>query len=179
MFRKILYFNRFLLIALFTLMLVFSEFSTLYAQLSKGEGEVVKVGNGKYQMYLPQYFRIQEQPPGVIHRASGTFICIVEVPKEQQAKLSGQKSETQDMLVDDRMAKVVFQESKAVAQLADAKEGDTYLMTYELQGFTFERINTFREYNGKKYLILANYHTKIKSKVYEEVIQIIKSIEFL
>lgn len=178
MFRKMLYFNRFQLKSLFVLMLVFACFSKIQAQLSLGKGETITVGSGKYKMYLPQYFRVQEQPPGVIHNASGTFICIVEVPEGQLETLSDQKSEVKKVLVDDRMTNVVFQDTQALSQLPDDAD-NTYLMTYDLQGFTFERINTFREHEGKKYLILANYHTRIKSKVYEEVIQIIKSIEFL
>ena len=147
-----------------------------YGQLSEGQGSVKIIRDGAFKIYVPKYFEKHTQPSGIIHKASGTFIYIIEVPPEQKSKYAGNARQMKSLLVDKNMTNVQWHSAASVnARVRD----ETYVMSYELQGYAFERINKFAEHKGKKYLILANYHQKIKSQVYEEVVKAIGSLTFL
>src|SRR5690606_14941206 len=140
-------------------------------QLSKNQGHTVKISGHRFSCYLPQYFEIQEQPPGVIHKASGSFVIVVKVPDDR--KVSTAHGLQRSFFEDPRYEILSLSEDKEVKR-RDAGH-HTYRMLYNLQGFEFERLTTLVTKGDDQYLIIGNYSVKFKDQVQEEVKRIMES----
>lgn len=142
-----------------------------FAQLSKGEGKPVTLHDTKFSCYLPKYFEIQDNPPGVIHKASGTFIIAVKVPGDKRTSL--QEGLPRSFFEDARY------EILSLAEENDQRFRGTHrrswLMRYKIQGYEFERYTTLVVHGHEQYLIIGNYPMKLKDQVVEEVKRIMES----
>lgn len=132
-----------------------------FAQLSKGEGAMMTVPGKTMRCYLPQHFKLQSEPPGVIHKESGTFVIAVKVPAEKRASV--QHGLSRSFFEDPRYQIVSLTEEKAVAQ------GKFYTMLYTMNGYEFERKTMLVQFGVEQYLIIGNYSTKFKDQVEDEV----------
>lgn len=146
-----------------------------FAQLSKGEGESITIPGKKFTCYLPKYFEIQEQPPGIIHKASGTFIIAVKVPQEKKASL--QEKLPRSFFEDPRYEILSLTEVKDQNDLQKrhGASRQSWLMRYNLQGYEFERYTTLVAHGEEQYLIIGNYSMKLKGQVLEEVKKVMAS----
>ncbi len=142
-----------------------------FSQLSKGEGHTIKLSDGKFSCYLPKYFEIQDQPTGVIHKASGTFVIAVKVPGDR--KLSLQGGLERDFFEDPRYDIISLREEPSHKR--HVAGGRLYWMHYKLQGFDFERYTALVSHGEERYLIIGNYPVKLKDQVHEEVIKVMES----
>ncbi len=158
---------------------IFTLFCPLlgFAQLSDGEGAVQSIANDKFEIFVPKHFSVSESPSGIIHSASGTFVFIVPVPKAQRTG-KGEKM-SRDILVDERMSNVLFTEESATTYgRADSEDAQLFNMTYDLEGYTFKRINLIRKHKKDQYLIIGNYHEALTNQIEEEVKKAIRSVRF-
>lgn len=140
-------------------------------QLSKGEGQTITIQNARFSCYLPRYFEIQEEPPGVIHKASGTFVIAVKVPPGK--KVSMQEGLQRSFFEDSRYEVMSLSEEKH--HKTHGPNSRTYLMRYSLEGFEFERYTSLIGHGQDQYLIIGNYSMKLKNQVLEEVKKIMAS----
>ena len=141
-----------------------------FAQLSKGEGKSVTLKDSKFSCFLPKYFEIQEQPPGVMHKASGTFIIAVKVPGEKKISHEGLH---RSFFEDPRY------EILSLTEENDAKPQGTHsqawLMRYKIKGNEFERYTALVIHGDEQYLIIGNYSMKFKDQVVAEVKKVMES----
>jgi len=144
-----------------------------FSQLSDGEGHAVNISGKQFSCYLPKYFEIQEEPPGVIHKASGTFVIVVKMPSQQ--RMTAQSGLSRSFFEDPRYEIVNFREEQAVRRQSHATTDKTYWMEYTLQGHSFERYTTLKIHGHDQYLIIGNYPVVLKDQVLEEVKKIMDS----
>jgi hypothetical protein len=141
------------------------------AQLSKGEGKSVTLAGKKFSCYLPNYFEVQETPPGVIHKASGTFIIAVKVPSEK--KVSAALGLQRSFFEDPRY------EILSLTEVGDEKHNQTHgwswLMRYKIQGYEFERYTRLLVHGDEQYVVIGNYSLKLKNQVVDEVKKVMES----
>ena len=141
-----------------------------FAQLSKGEGKSVTLKNNKFSCFLPQYFDVQEDPPGVMHKASGTFVIAVKVPSEKKIAQEG----LQRSFFEDARYEIL-----SLTEENDARPQGTHshswLMRYKMKGFEFERYTTLVTNGEEQYLIIGNYSMKFKNQVVDEVKKVMES----
>lgn len=152
-----------------------------FPQLSKGEGKTVTISDGKFSCYLPKYFEIQENPPGIMHTASGTFIIAVKVPEEKNMSLQRSGGGLDRSFFEDPGYKILSLEkqSAALQRHAGPHAGprETWLMRYELEGFEFERYTTLVTHGHEQYVIIGNYSMILKNQVVEEVRKAMESFK--
>lgn len=148
-----------------------------FGQLSQGEGESIMLADKKFSCYLPKYFEIQEKPPGVIHRASGTFVIAVKIPTEQARKISASSQGlSRSFFEDPRYEITSFREETSPQRHRQHGQAERkYWMAYDLQGHSFERLTVVRTKGSEQYLIIGNYPVKLKDQVAEEVKKIVES----
>jgi hypothetical protein len=144
---------------------------TAFAQLSKGEGESVSLPGKRFSCYLPKFFEIQEQPPGVVHKASGTFIIAVKVPSDR--KVSVQEGLPHSFFEDPRYEIVSLREEQQPK--GHSVDTRSYWMQYKIQGYDFERYTTLVRRGEEQFLIIGNYPVKLKDQVQKEVKQVMDS----
>ena len=58
--------------------------SLVFGQLSKGEGSAVSIGEKRFECFLPKDFSVQHDPPGVMHKETGTFVVAIKIPANQK-----------------------------------------------------------------------------------------------
>lgn len=145
--------------------------SVAFGQLSKGEGQSVSILGDKFSCYLPKYFEIQEEPPGVIHKASGTFIIAVKVPPGKA--LSVQDGLQRSFFEDSRYEIISLAEEKI--HQTQGQNSRSWLMRYKIKGYEFERYTTLVGHGQEQYLIIGNYSMKLKEQVVEEVKKVMAS----
>ena len=146
-----------------------------FGQLSEGQGEKQIIANGMISIYVPKYFKLNDDPPGLIHNTSKTMVFIIKVPRDKHEQINAGKGN--QLLVDPSMQKLKMEPRKGMA-LGRVKK-DVEYMQFEISGVQFERINSYVKHKGEIYLLMANYAVKLKSQVYEEVKEIYGSIEFV
>lgn len=142
-----------------------------FGQLSKGEGQSVTLSGNRFSCYLPKYFEIQDEPPGVIHRASGTFIIAVKVPPGK--KLVAQDGLSRDFFEDSRYEILSLTEEKGLRR--HGPNTRSYLMRYRMKGIEFERYTSLVGHGQEQYLIIGNYAMKLKNQVIDEVKKVMES----
>lgn len=142
-------------------------------QLSKGEGSFVDIAGGKYACYLPKYFEVQKEPPGVIHKASGAFVIAVKVPSDK--RVSAHEGLSRSFFEDPRYEIVTLKEETATRHNKSHGPRTSYWMHYQLQGFDFERYTTLVTHDGEQYLLIGNYPVVFKDQVQEEIRKIMGS----
>lgn len=136
------------------------------AQLSKGEGEMATIPGKTIRCYRPDHFVIQAEPPGVIHKETGTFIVAVKVPPEKRVSI--EESLPQRFFEDSRYTITSFQENK-LSSFHHQHQGKIYTMLYTIQNFEFERHTMIVNVGRDQYMIIGNYYAKFKPQVVEEV----------
>ena len=166
-----------------TLLFVLAPFVTAWAQLSDGKGTTTLLPKLNCSVYLPQHFKVMENGSGVIHNTTGTMVHIGKLPSQQKARVTGRSSPgIRDMLVDERMTDIKFNEmerSKTTTMRgANAMNEQVYEMSFKLEQVDFERINIIIPHKSDQYLVTANYFTRYKDKVKQEVDKILESIDF-
>ena len=144
---------------------------TAFAQLSKGQGESVNLPGKRFSCYLPKFFEIQEQPPGVVHKASGSFIIAVKVPSDK--KVSVREGLPRSFFEDPRYEIVSLREEEQ--QKHYGVDSRSYWMQYKIQGYDFERYTTLVGRGEEQFLIIGNYPVKLKEQVQQEVKQVMES----
>lgn len=144
---------------------------TAFAQLSKGEGKSISISDKKFSCYLPKYFEIQEEPPGVIHKASGTFVIAVKVPPGKN--LSAAEGLQRSFFEDSRYEIIALTEEKG--HKTHGPNTRTYFMRYRMKGVDFERYTTLVGHGHAQYLIIGNYAVKLKDQVVDEVRKVMES----
>ena len=133
------------------------------------------IPSSPWKMYVPKHFRIQEDPPGVVHLASGTMVLILEVPENRKVSSSGRMPE--DFMVDPRMEKVKRWEDDFTAQGSVFRQrSKLQCMSYTIDNYEMERLSLLMERNGKQYLVMGNYFVTYKSQVLKEVKKIMSEI---
>jgi hypothetical protein len=142
-----------------------------FGQLSKGEGHSVTIAARKFSCYLPKFFEIQEQPPGVIHKASGAFVIGVKVPSDK--RVPPHEGLQRSFFEDPRYEIVTLREEQD--HLKHGSKNRSYWMHYKIQGFDFERYTTLVAKGEDQYLIIGNYPVRLKDQVQEEVRKIMES----
>ncbi|MEO1050958.1 MAG: hypothetical protein AAFX87_10030 [Bacteroidota bacterium] len=153
-------------------LLLYSNYAV--AQLSKGVGETKSVPNTSCQIYVPQHFEIKTgEAPGVIHKASGTFIVFVKVPDNQPYNIDTGLSKS--FFEEDSRMQVEYYQEEDSNELVK-REGRLYRTKYKLQGHDFERLTMLIEHDRERYLLIGNYAAVFKNQVEEEVLQVISSI---
>ena len=146
-----------------------------FGQLSKGEGQSVTIPGNQFSCYLPKYFEVQAEPPGVIHKASGTFIIAVKVPPGK--KVSMQEGLQRSFFEDSRYEILSLTEEKN--HQTHGPNSRSYLMRYKLEGFEFERYTSLIGRGQDQYLIIGNYSMILKEQVLEEVKKVMTSFIIL
>ena len=169
--------------SLFALLLVFLPLTTALAQLSDGKGAMTFLPKLNCSVYLPQHFKVMENGSGVIHNTTGTMVYIGKIPGEQKTTATARSSQSiRDMLVDERMTDVKFNTVERARSASSRQKGagneQVYQMSFKLQQVDFERINVIIPYKSDQYLVTANYFTRYKDNVKQEVNKIIESIAF-
>ena len=74
--------------------------------------------------------------------------------------------------------KTVKRARSASSRQKGAGKEQVYQMSFKLQQVDFERINVIIPYKSDQYLVTANYFTRYKDNVKQEVDKIIESIAF-
>jgi hypothetical protein len=140
--------------------------SIAFAQLSKGDGDMVTLPGKNIRCYRPQHFKIQSEPPGVIHKESGTFVILVKVPQEKRVSLI--EGLPRSYFEDPRYEILSLDEGKESAlHRHDGRR--LYTMRYMLNGFEFERHTILLNSGNEQYLIIGNISVKFRPQVMEEV----------
>lgn len=148
------------------LVLILTYPSIAFTQLSKGDGDMVTLPGKNIRCYRPQFFKIQSEPPGVIHKESGTFVIVVKVPPEKRVSINDGLSRS--FFEDPRYEILSLSEGKS-ASLGRHDPSRLYTMRYTLDGFEFERHTLLINSGTEQYMIIGNYSTKFKPQVMEEV----------
>lgn len=153
--------------------------NTAFAQLSDGEGHMITLPGKQFSCFLPQHFEVQENPPGVIHKVSGTFVIVVKMPsqpQQQQQRMTAQGGLPRSFFEDPRYEITDFREESAVSRQSHSQSSDkTYWMEYSLQGHSFGRYTTLKVHGQDQYLIIGNYPVVFQDQVLEEVKKIMSS----
>lgn len=137
-----------------------------FCQLSKGEGNMITLPGKTIRCYLPQHFKMQSEPPGVVHSESGTFVIVVKVPP--QKRMAAQDGLPRSFFEDPRYQILSLNEETSSAPAARSR-GRLYTMLYTINGYEFERKTLLMTVGQEQYLIIGNYSTKFKPQVLEEV----------
>lgn len=162
----------------YLLVVVLCASGTAFGQLSKGEGETVMLAGKQFSCYLPKYFEVQEEPPGVIHKASGTFIIAVKVPQEKKMTLQhGGGGGLDRSFFEDPRYTILSLEKEESGQHRMAGHTETWRMRYNLQGYEFERYTTLVTHGQEQYVIIGNYSMILKDQVLEEVKKVMASFK--
>ena len=133
------------------------------------------IPSSSWKMYVPKHFRIQEDPPGVVHLASGTMVVVLEVPEDK--KVGPGRSMPESFMVDSRMEKVKrWEDDFTIRSSAVSQRGRLQCMSYTIDNYEMERLSMLMERNGKQYLVMGNYFVTYKDQVLEEVKKIMSKI---
>ncbi len=136
------------------------------AQLSKGEGAMATVPGKNLRCYLPKHFVIQNEPPGVMHKESGSFVIAIKVPAEKRA--STKEGLSREFFEDKRYKLTSFHEKDSSVHKFNTK-GKLYTIRYIIQDFEFERKTLLVTVANEQYLIIGNYPVKYAGYVKEEI----------
>jgi hypothetical protein len=137
-----------------------------YAQLSKGEGMMATIPGKTFKCYVPKYFVVQAQPPGIMHKESGTFVIALKVPAEKRSSV---KEGLSREFFEDPRYKILslHEEDSSIYRLSE--KGKLYTLRYTIRDFEFERKTLLVNIGSEQYLIMANYSVKFRKFVRDEV----------
>ena len=160
----------------FILLFTFSTMGlSAFGQLSEGQGQLKAIPSSPWKMYVPKHFRIQEDPPGVVHLASGTMVVVLEIPEDK--KVGPGRSMPESFMVDSRMEKVKrWEDNFTMRGSAVSQKGRLQCMSYTIDNYEMERLSLLMERKGKQYLVMGNYFVTYKSQVLKEVKKIMSEI---
>jgi hypothetical protein len=135
---------------------------------------MVRIPHTSFEFFLPKHFTVQENPPGVVHAASGTFVIIVKVPDTK--RMNVQKEIPRSFFENPGYTLLSLKEEDAWLKMKRS-QCRMYCMKYAVQGHEFERYTAVIDTGEGQFLVIGNYATKLKNQVHEEVEKIMASIK--
>lgn len=135
---------------------------------------MIKIPKTSFECYLPKYFTVQEDPSGVIHSASGTFVIAVKVPPDKRMDMN--EGIPRSFFENPAYEIVSLKEEDAPLRIKRTNSR-MYWMRYRIRGHEFERHTVLVNSTGGQYLLISNYTVKLRDQVLEEVEKILTSFK--